>query len=334
MQKCRVLLCVAFAAASLSAAPRKDAQVAPGQRVMIMAHNAFPKDGKWNDRLDRALQSGTPLGIEIDLVYSGGKSFINTTKNLTGHEPTLKSYFFERVRPMVEKAIRDGSQSNWPIITLFLDIGNDPVEHLEAIAQTLKEYEPWLTSARKPKDDSSIADLDLKPLMVVVEDKTNDVKQKYFYDRLPVGGKVTVFGTAPKFDPASMGISKADIPNMLAKVPLDKMFPVKANTYRRWSSTPWDIVEVGDKMNASAWGPEQAARLKAFVDYGHKLGYLVGLYALDAFTDETNQGWSAGYNFGSMDVVRPRWIAAAKTGADFISTDQYEEAAKAIRGVK
>ena len=37
-------------------------------------------------------------------------------------------------------------------------------------------------------------------MMVLVEDKQNDIKQQFFYDKVPVGGKIRVFGTATKFD--------------------------------------------------------------------------------------------------------------------------------------
>jgi hypothetical protein len=37
------------------------------------------------------------------------------------------------------------------------------------------------------------------------------------------------------------------------------------------------------------------------------------------------------YNFGSKEAARVRWDALIKAHADFISTDQYEDVAEAIR---
>ena len=31
-------------------------------------------------------------------------------------------------------------------------------------------------------------------MMVILEDKQNDIKQEFFYDRVPVGGKFRAFG--------------------------------------------------------------------------------------------------------------------------------------------
>jgi hypothetical protein len=42
--------------------------------------------------------------------------------------------------------------------------------------------------------------LELKPMIVILEDKQNDIKQEFFYDRAPVGGKIRAFGSAVKFD--------------------------------------------------------------------------------------------------------------------------------------
>ena len=40
---------------------------APGRRVLIDAHNAYPTEGRFEDRIDRALATGMPLAIEQDL---------------------------------------------------------------------------------------------------------------------------------------------------------------------------------------------------------------------------------------------------------------------------
>src|SRR5262245_42881918 len=41
----------------------------PGQRVLVDAHNAYPTDGEYANRIDRALSAGLPVAIEQDLVW-------------------------------------------------------------------------------------------------------------------------------------------------------------------------------------------------------------------------------------------------------------------------
>jgi hypothetical protein len=71
-------------------------------------------------------------------------------------------------------------------------------------------------------------------------------------------------------------------------------------------------------------------RLGEFAGYGHRLGYLVGVYCLDGYTEDQNQGWDKDYNFGSHDAAVTRWKAAKRVKADFISTDHYEELANML----
>jgi hypothetical protein len=169
----------------------------------MLAHNAYPDHGKFTDRLDRALSSGQPFAVEQDLSWADGKSMmIHGAKNVSGDDPTLETYFFPKVQPVIEKALKEGNKGNWPIVALYLDIKNDPPEHLAAISKILDKYSSWLTSAVKTDDIMKVSPLDLKPMMVLVEDKQNDVnKQQSFYDQVPVGGKLRVFGSVPKLDP-------------------------------------------------------------------------------------------------------------------------------------
>ena len=41
-----------------------------GNRPVLDAHNCYPYDGKWTDRIDRALKTGFPVGIEQDLAWN------------------------------------------------------------------------------------------------------------------------------------------------------------------------------------------------------------------------------------------------------------------------
>jgi hypothetical protein len=307
---------------------------APGSRIQMLAHNAYPDHGKYGDRLDRAIAAGVPFAVEEDLAWIEGRSLlIHGAKNASSDDPTLESYFFPKVQPIMEKALKDGNKGNWPLVTLYLDIKNDPPEHLAVISKTLDKYDSWLTTAVKTSDIAKQSPLDLKPMMVLVEDKQNDVKQEFFYDRLPVGGKIRVFGSITKFDDNPKKLprdKKAEAVAFLSTLDPEQLITRKADNYRRWFGTSWGFIEKGGERNAGEWNKAAEDRLKKFVDLGHRMGYFVGVYCLDGFTDATNQGWDADYNFGSKEAVLIRWKAAARAHADFISTDQYEELASVI----
>lgn len=91
-----------------------------GSRVVLDAHNCYPDGRRWTDRIDRALCAGTPLAIEQDLAWhinprtGSGWSVLSHRKNTIGFERTLKYYFFERVRPIVEQALQNPDRRDWP----------------------------------------------------------------------------------------------------------------------------------------------------------------------------------------------------------------------------
>lgn len=310
---------------------------APQSRTLMWAHNAYPDHGKYADRLDRALASGHPFVVEEDLAWIDGQSLlIHGARNVSGDDPTLDSYFFPKVQPVIEKALREGNKGNWPLITLYLDIKNDPPEHLAAISKVLDKYDRWLTTAVKTDDILKVSPLNLKPMMVLVEDKQNDVnKEQAFYDNVPIGGKIRVFGSVPKLDPnPDRKLPKQEaIDRQFLATPND-LYQGRADNYHRWISLDWAFIEKGGEPNAGEWSKEKEQRLKEFVAYGHRLGYLVGVYCLDGYTEADNQGWDKDYNLGSRDAAMVRWNAAFNAKADFISTDHYEQLADTLASLK
>ena len=332
-----VLLALVMSAASF-------ALFTPGRQTLVLAHNAYPEKGQYKDRFDRAMASGMPLAIEIDLTWGPNPKTGNNMsmvgdyperrfKEITGDEPVLKQFFFERVRPIVEKALKENDKKNWPLIRLYLDIKNDPPEHLEYLWSLLGEYENWLTTAAKTQDSSRQSPLDLKPLMVMTEDKDNDIKEEYFYNRLPVGGKLRVFGTAKLAMPAGNNLSEKQIAELRYTMKPEDLIKERASNYHRWWGSPWNMVEAGPKESAGEWTAEKEERLKAIVHYAHSMGYLVSFWNLDGIDAEgcKKQGWTPKYNFGSLEAAKIRWKAAQKAGADFIGTDQYEDVAGVLR---
>src|ERR1700722_15117389 len=99
------LLTVFLALASLAAIAAKMHQspFEPGARTLMLAHNAYPDDGKFGDRLVRVIATGVPCVVEEDLVWVDGRSLlIHNAKAAGSDSPTLESYFFPKVAPIVE----------------------------------------------------------------------------------------------------------------------------------------------------------------------------------------------------------------------------------------
>jgi hypothetical protein len=326
---------ILFALVALTAIPccaqLGHSNVQPAARIQVLAHNAYPDHGKYADRLDRAIAAGTPFVVEEDLAWMEGKSLlIHGSKNASADDPTLETYFFPKIAPLMEKALKGGDKSAWPLVTLYLDIKNDPPEHLEEISKVLDRYSAWLTTAVKTGDLAKQSPLKLGPMMVLVEDKQNDIKQQFFYDRVPVGGDIRVFGSVSKPAENPTHLPKQQYIDSLVSVPMEQITEEKADNYHRWWGLDWAYVEKGGEEHHGEWGKEQETRLKSIVNYGHRLGYLVSFYCLDGHTSSENQGWEDQYNFGSMDAVEPRWKAVIRAHADMISTDQYEALSKEI----
>jgi hypothetical protein len=297
----------------------------PGSRTMMDAHNCYPYFEWWSDRIDRALSSGTPLAIEQDLAWyhdpKTGKSWSIVTHGLpgSGYEPTMKQYFFERVRPIVEKALRQGNQGNWPLITLNLDFKTEEPEHLRAVFALLTEYQSWLTTAPRTADPSQPQPLDVKPILVLTGE--SDAQQSIFYDQVPVGDKLLVFGAAHTNEQDPMA-------------PPDILEPARATNYRRWWNNPWKVVEQGGQNKAGDWTQSDNTRLRALVAHAHQNGLWIRFYTLDgvAIKQELScHGWFSSYNFGSLAAAKARWQAAKQAGVDYIASDQYELLAQFLR---
>jgi len=304
----------------------------PGSRTQMLAHNAFPDHGKYSDRLDQAIAAGVPFVVEEDLGWVDGRSLlIHGPKAVSSDDPTIESYFFPKVRPLMEKALKEGNKGNWPLITLYLDIKNDPIEHLEVISKVFDKYNDWLTTAVKTNDITKQSPLDLKPMMILLEDKENDIKQEFFYDRIPVGGRIRAFGSAVKFNENPKKLPKAEALAAMPLVDPEQLVTRKADNWRRWFGVNWGFIEQCGLAHGGDWNSRAEQRVKTFVEYGHRLGYFVSFYSINGFTESENQGWTNEFNFGSRNSALIRWKAAAKAHADFIATDQYQDVAKAIQ---
>ena len=216
-------------------------------RPVLDAHNCYPYKGDFRDRIDRALQTGFPVGIEQDLGWAidpatgKGRPVVTHDAKTTGNEPALRDYFFERVRPIVEKALADNDRARWPIIVVHFDFKSVQPELLHAVWDLLGEYQGWITTAAQTADPHQLAAFEPKPLLVLTEDA--DAQEAVFFNQVPAGAKLRLFGSAhTKAIPAN---PKPEHDRLLATLPPEELLPAPPTNYRRWWNNSWWEVEAG-----------------------------------------------------------------------------------------
>ncbi|MEZ5317192.1 MAG: CehA/McbA family metallohydrolase [Vicinamibacterales bacterium] len=338
----RAVVAAALVAVALSvpaASGRQATAIAPGTRVALDAHNAYPYNGRFEDRIDRALAGGVPVAIEQDLVWQPGedgrpgRSVISHGAPFDGTEPTLDQYFFERIRPIVERALRDGDSSDWPLVTLNLDLKSNEPEHHRALWDLLGRYESWLTTAVRTADGTRPAPLDVKPVLVLTGEA--DEQERSFHDQVPVGARLRLFGAVHVSPTVGAGETReAATERFWTSLPATP-FP-RATNYRRWWNANWGVVEAGGQRQAGQWTSEDAARLGALVKGAHDAGLWVRMWTLNGSDEATREAndWSAGYNFGSIEAAELRWRAAIEAGVDYVATDLYESFSRVLHAMR
>jgi hypothetical protein len=225
---------------------------------------------------------------------------------------------------LIEKALREGNQAQWPLIVLHFDVKDNQPALLHAVWELLGEYESWITTAPKSADRNRMEAFSLKPILVLTED--SDAQEKVFYDEVPVGARLRVFGSA--HTNAIPGEARSERAHSAATMTPERLLSENPTNYRRWWNNSWFEVEEGGQTQAGEWTAEDDRRLRALVDHAHRLGFWIRFYTLDGFTQEESRGWDAGYNFGSRQAVEQRWRAALAAGVNLIATDQYEDLAR------
>jgi len=302
-------------------------------RPVLDAHNCYPYEGQWNNRIDRALATGFPIGIEQDMAWyvdpatGKGRAVVSHEAETKGTEPLLRDYFFERVRPIIEKALAENDRARWPLIVLHFDFKSVQPPLLQAVWDLLGEYQGWITTATKTADPHQLMPFDPKPVLVLTEE--SDAQEEAFFTRVPVGAKLRLFGSAhTKAIPSE---PKPEHDHLLATLPPEQLLTERPTNYRRWWNNSWFEVEEGGQHKAGAWTAEDNRRLRALVDHAHRLGFWIRFYTLDGFRESEDQGWGNGYNFGTSEAVLERWKAAVSAGVNFIATDQYEDLRKVLR---
>ena len=310
-------IAILFASAPLAA--QFDGMLA--NKPILDAHNCYPYEKQWPDRIDRALNTGSPVSIEQDIAWYQGRVVVSHTPKTTGSEPLLTDYFFERVRPIVEKALKENKPETWPVIVLHFDFKDTQPALLHAVWNVLGQYEDWITTAPKTADSQKLMPLNRRPLLVITEE--SDDQEQVFYNELKPGDRLRIFGSAHS--------TKIKDNHVLSTIAPAELLTEKPTNYRRWWNNSWYEVEEGGEPKAGEWTAEADARLRALVDHAHAQGFWIRFYTLDGFEPGHGLGWGEAYNFRSHAAVEKRWLAALQAGVNFIATDQYEDLAAFMR---
>lgn len=292
-------------------------------QVWLHAHNCYPDDGHGTDRLARALAAAHgAVAIEQDVVWDAARSqsVVSHDLELDGREPTLEEHFFSAVADRLDRALALRATATWPILVLHLDFKTNEPEHHAAIWSLLGRYQRWLTTAPRVDAAGSVQPLSPGPLLVLTEQ--GDGQERFFHDAVPVGSALRLFGTVPAPAPAEGDAPEVRMAKGVTTAP-DLLIPSGVTNYRRWTNHSWAVVEEGGPPRAGAWTDADRQRLDALVSRSHALGLWIRFYTLNGHAPN-GEGWTDGYNVGSLDAVTLRWRAAIAAGVDFIATDQYE----------
>lgn len=295
----------------------------PGTRTLVDCHNCYPYNTQWNDRIDRALGTGTPVAIEQDLTwYIGkdhkGKVVDSHEKKLSGTEPTLEDYFFKKVAPIAEAALKDPDHSKWPLITLNLDLKTEQPAMLRELWRIIESHQDWLSYATKPANANEVTPITQGPILVLTG--RSDAQEKVFFTDRPVGSKLLLFGAVHSDDEA-------------VTAPPEVVMSENSTAYRRWWNNPWKVIEGVQQPHAGDWTPAEMARLRAFSKLAHEKGLWLRFYTLDGADPATmkTNGWFDNYNFGSLAAAQQRWKACLEAGVDYVASDEMEELSKTLK---
>lgn len=332
------ILAFALAVMALSKAAVEPAAAGSvfGTTTLLHAHNCYPEDGRWFDRIDRALGTGLArVAIEQDVAWvppadgRPGRSVVSHDTELSGAEPALEEHFFARIRPLMERALAEDRRASWPLIVLHLDFKSNEPEHHQAVWDLLSRHRAWLTTAGRVSDPSRVMPFQTGPLLVLTENGPG--QEEAFSGRVLIGDRLLLFGTTP--NPA---LPRSEDPAERARIAVSAspaaLIPWPATNYRRWTNFAWNVVEGGGQHSAGAWTAADADRLGRLVRRAHEQGLWIRFYTLNGHNAGAGRGWSAGYNFGTAAAVRDRWRAAIAAGVDFVATDQYEDFARMLPG--
>lgn len=319
-----VVLLTSLAGGLLAQAPA----FGPGSRVLLDAHNAYPYEGRFADRVSRALATGLPVAIEQDLIWRAGRGAASG-ESVVGHDedkvadaPSFEAYFFAQLAPVMERALRENRRDQWPLVVLNLDLKTNEPAHHRRILEVLARHDAWLTTAPRTSTPDVPAPLAVGPMLVLTG--ADPTQPRTFHDAVPLGDKVRLFGAIPVPQPEGED-NRARARSLMRMTP-EQLIATRATNYRRWVNFPWAVVEAGGQNDAAEWTAADRARLDALAGRAHANGLWIRFYTLNGHPapEADAQGWTKSYNFGSLAAAQARWRAARAAKVDFVATDQYE----------
>lgn len=279
----------------------------PGSRTVVEAHNCYPYKGLWRNRLDLTLSCPFPVGVELDLLWHAsankgqGRVVVAHNQPASDKDFSFREWFFDPVSPLVEEALTKDDRAQWPLIVLNInDIRGQEAALFESVRSIIEEHASWFCSAVKGESPDPPAAIEVAPVLVLAGGGA--LEEQYFYDAVPTGGVLRIFGSGSPDRPSS--------------------------NFRRWINYSWTAVEPEGQKRVGDWSEAAAMRLRDLVSKAHEQGYWIRFYALNGHhpVATVRHGRVPGYNFGSLEAVRQRWSAAREVGVDFIATDQCVEA--------
>ena len=141
---------------------------------------------------------------------------------------------------------------------LHFDFKDNQTALLAGVWQVLGQHEDWLSTAVKTSDPAKLSPIERKPILVITEEA--DEQQKVFYDDVPVGGRLRLFGSAHTH-PAPKNMTKEQLVHWAVTVSPEELVKEKPTNYRRWWNSSWYAVEEGGEPRAGDW---TAGRQQAF----------------------------------------------------------------------
>ena len=120
-------------------------------RPTLHALNCYPVERQWADRIGPGLGTGFSVVIEQDTAWANRAAGALPLGQNHRIQPPLRDYFFERVRPIVEDALKRTERA------LHLDFKDRREPLLRAVWNLLGDYENWITTAAEIPDPPELA---------------------------------------------------------------------------------------------------------------------------------------------------------------------------------
>ena len=113
------LLAAWLFAASLCAQPSLD--FFRHDRPLLDAHNCYPYQGRWADRIERALKTGFPVAIEQDVTWYGRAAGSQPLRQTGGRRAHPAAALLRACAAAHGERARRQRSRPWPLIVVHFD---------------------------------------------------------------------------------------------------------------------------------------------------------------------------------------------------------------------